>query len=51
MFKVTIGIVELGSRLNLKLQHIKSNHSANIMLELVSAIPLFGFPTFIRTDN
>jgi len=49
--QVILGIVEHGSRLNLKLKHLNSKHSANIILELVSAIRQFGFPTFIRTDN
>jgi len=49
--QVILDIIDHGSRLNLKLQHLKSKHSANIMLELVSAIRQFGFPTFIRTDN
>lgn len=46
-----LGFVDHGSRLNLKLQHLKFKHSASIMLELVSTIRQFGFPKFIRTDN
>ncbi len=49
--QVILGIVDHGSRLNLKLLHLKSKHSANIMLELVNAIRQFGFPKFIRTGN
>jgi putative transposase len=49
--KIILGIIDHTSRLNLKLQHLKSKHSANIILELVSAIRQFGFPQFIRTDN
>jgi putative transposase len=49
--QIILGIVEHGSRLNLKLQHIPSKHSANIIIELISAIRKFGFPTFIRTDH
>ncbi|MCS4308605.1 hypothetical protein M2404_002963 [Rheinheimera pacifica] len=49
--KLLLGIVDHGSRLNLKLQQLKSKHSAAIMLEVVQTIRHFGFPKFIRTDN
>jgi putative transposase len=49
--QIILGIIDHGSRLNLSLKHLKSKHSANIMLELINVIRQFGFPVFIRTDN
>ena len=49
--KLVLGIVDHGSRLNLKLHQLTSKHSAAIMLEVVQTIRQFGFPKFIRTDN
>ncbi|WP_164852414.1 integrase core domain-containing protein [Rheinheimera riviphila] len=46
-----LGIVDHGSRLNLRLQQVSSKHSAVIMLELVQTIRQFGLPKFIRHDN
>jgi transposase InsO family protein len=49
--QVILGIIDHGSRLNLKLIELESKHSARILVEVCRAIRQFGLPKIIRSDN
>ncbi len=49
--KLVLGIIDHGSRMNLRLTELNSKHSARIILQVCKAIKQFGFPKFVRTDN
>lgn len=48
---IILGIIDHGSRLNLKLSKLKSKHSVQILLQLTATFRQFGLPKNIRTDN
>lgn len=49
--KIILGIIEHASRACLSLQALPSKHSPMIVLKIIEAVRLYGFPKNIRTDN
>lgn len=49
--QLVLGIIDHGSRLNLKLVELESKNSARILIEICQTIQQYGFPKFMRTDN
>jgi len=46
-----LGVIDNGSRALLKLQHLKTKSTINIIRALLDAIELYGKPKIIRSDN
>ena len=46
-----LGVIDNGSRALLKLQHLKTKSTINIIRAILNAIELYGKPKIIRSDN